>query len=182
VHDRLGQREAKRGGGRHWQRQGLWHWWAIAKRVVWPDTIVMSSLCLDKDLGFGKALEDFKQKVVRNVLTGGLSRRRVADRLGLGLSILGKWNFHHLPTNLVSAAQVYLAGENERLRLENLTLKEQGRYSKKLPSSLRPGGSEVSIRAQLPPGSASGDALPRDTVINARLSVLARTAGGHAVT
>jgi transposase len=71
-----------------------------------------------------KHTEDFKQEAVRIALTSGLSRRRVAADLGVGLSTLGKWVSQYRPTDLVSAPQADLARENERLRLENRILKE----------------------------------------------------------
>lgn len=50
-----------------------------------------------------KHTEDFKQEAVRIALTSGLSRRRVAADLGVGLSTLGKWVSQYRPTDLVSA-------------------------------------------------------------------------------
>jgi len=129
-----------------------------------------------------KHTEDFKQEAVRIALTSGLSRRRVAVDLGVGLSTLGKWISQYRPTDLVSAPQADLARENERLRLENRILKEEREILKRLPSSSRASASEVRIRAQLAACLASGDALPRDAGIDARLPVLARTADKPTVT
>jgi transposase len=78
-----------------------------------------------------KYTEDFKQEAVRIALTSGLSRRRVAADLGVGLSTLGKWISQYRPTDLVSAPQADLARENERLRLENRILKEEREILKK---------------------------------------------------
>lgn len=50
-----------------------------------------------------KHTEDFKQEAVRIALTSGLSRRRVAADLGVGLSTLGKWVPQYRPTDLVAA-------------------------------------------------------------------------------
>jgi transposase len=72
-----------------------------------------------------KHTEEFKQEAVRIALTSGLSRRRVASDLGVGLSTLGKWVSQYRPSDLVSAPQADLARENERLRLENRVLKEE---------------------------------------------------------
>ena len=91
-----------------------------------------------------KHTEDFKQEAVRIALTSGLSRRRVAADLGVGLSTLGKWISQYRPTDLVSAPQADLARENERLRLENRILKEEREILKKATqffASLGKGGS-----------------------------------------
>lgn len=66
----------------------------------------------------------WRRAAVRIALTSGLSRRRVAADLGLGLSTLGKWVSQYRPSDLVAAPQADLARENERLRLENRVLKE----------------------------------------------------------
>jgi transposase len=78
-----------------------------------------------------KHTEDFKQEAVRIAVSSGLSRRRVAADLGVGLSTLGKWVSHYRPTDPVSAPQADLAPENERLRLENRILKEEREILKK---------------------------------------------------
>lgn len=78
-----------------------------------------------------KHTEDFKQEAVRIALSSGLSRRRVASDLGVGLSTLGKWVREYRPADLVSAPQADLARENERLRLENRVLKEERDILKK---------------------------------------------------
>ena len=96
-----------------------------------------------------KHTEEFKQEAVRIALTSGLSRRRVASDLGVGLSTLGKWVSQYRPSDLVSAPQADLARENERLRLENRILKEEREILKKPPSSSLASASEVRIRAQL---------------------------------
>ena len=79
-----------------------------------------------------KHTEDFKQEAVRIAVSSGLSRRRVAADLGVGLSTLGKWVSQYRPTDMVSSApQADLARENERLRLENRILKEEREILKK---------------------------------------------------
>lgn len=62
-----------------------------------------------------KHTDDFKQEAVRIAVTSGLSRRRVAADLGIGLSTLGKWVSQYRPTDLVSAPQADLARENVRI-------------------------------------------------------------------
>ena len=43
-------------------KERFWCGRAIPKRAMWPDSIVMSSPCLNQDLVFGKAVEDFAVK------------------------------------------------------------------------------------------------------------------------
>jgi transposase len=78
-----------------------------------------------------KHSEEFKAEAVRIAVTSGLSRRRVAADLGVGLSTLGKWVSQYRPAEIVSAPQADLARENERLRLENRILKEERDILKK---------------------------------------------------
>ena len=58
----------------------------------------------------------FRKDAVQIALTGGLSRRQVADYLGEGLSTLNKWVNAHRDTGVVSAEDRELTRENERLR------------------------------------------------------------------
>jgi transposase len=69
--------------------------------------------------------DEFRKDAVRIALTSGLSRRQVADDLGVGLSILNKWVNAHRDTDVVSAEDLELARENERLRREIRILKEE---------------------------------------------------------
>lgn len=62
--------------------------------------------------------DEFRKDAVRIALTSGLSRRQVADDLGVGLSTLNKWVNAHRDTDVVSAEDRELARENERLRRE----------------------------------------------------------------
>ena len=62
---------------------------------------------------------------MRIALTSGLSRRQVADDLGVGLSTLNKWVTAHRDTDVVSAEDRELARENERLQREIRILKEK---------------------------------------------------------
>ncbi|MEC3950212.1 IS3 family transposase [Sphingobium sp. HWE2-09] len=84
-----------------------------------------------------KHSEEFKQEAVRIALTSGLPRDRVASDLGIGKSTLGKWVSQYRPSDLVSAPQVDLARENERLRLENRVLREEREIPKKGHAVLR---------------------------------------------
>ena len=69
--------------------------------------------------------DEFRKDAVRIALTSGLSRRQVADDLGVGLSTLNKWVNAHRGTDVVSAEDRELARENERLRREIRILKEK---------------------------------------------------------
>ena len=68
-------------------------------------------------MGTGRT-DEFRKDAVRIALTSGLSRRQVADDLGVGLSTLNKWVNAHRDTDVVSAEDRELARENERLRRE----------------------------------------------------------------
>jgi transposase len=72
-----------------------------------------------------KHTKDFKQKAVRVALTSGLLRRRVASDLGFGFLTLSKWVSQYRSSDLTAQLQTDLARENERLRLENLILKDE---------------------------------------------------------
>ena len=112
-----------------------------------------------------KHTEEFKQEAGRIALTSGLSRRRVASDLGVGLSTLGKWVSQYRPSDLVSAPQADLARENERLRLENWILKEERDILKKATQFYaspidRIGAREVRLRGELASCMAGGGDLP----------------------
>lgn len=68
--------------------------------------------------------DEFRKDAVRIALTSGLSRRQIADDLGVGLSTLNKWVNVHRDTDVVSAEDHELARENERLRREIRILKD----------------------------------------------------------
>ena len=75
--------------------------------------------------------DEFRKDAVRIALTSGLSRRQVADDLGVGMSTLNKWVTAHRDSDLVSAEDRELALENERLRRENRILREERDILKK---------------------------------------------------
>jgi transposase len=75
-------------------------------------------------MGTGRT-DEFRKDAVRIALTSGLTRRQVADDLGVGLSTLNKWVTAHRDTDVVSSEDRELARENERLRRENRILKEE---------------------------------------------------------
>ena len=72
-----------------------------------------------------KQTEEFRQDAVRIGLTSGLTRKQVADDLGIGMSTLNKWITAHRDTDLVSKKDLDLAKENDRLRRKNRLLKEE---------------------------------------------------------
>ena len=94
-------------------------------------------------MGTGRT-DEFRRDSVRIALTSGLSRRQVAEDLGVGLSTLNKWVNAHRDTDVVSAEDRELAQENERLRREIRILKEERDILKKATqffASQKPRGS-----------------------------------------
>ena len=75
--------------------------------------------------------EEFRKDAVRIALTSGLTRRQIADDLGIGMSTLNKWITAHRDTDVVSADDRVLARENEQLRREIRILKEERDILKK---------------------------------------------------
>jgi len=88
-----------------------------------------------------KRTDEFRQDAVRIALTSGLTRKQVADDLGVG--ILNKWITSHRDTDVVSKEGMSLAQENDRLRRENRVLKEEREILKKQRSSSRAKSREV---------------------------------------
>ena len=78
-----------------------------------------------------KRTDEFRQDAVRIALTSGLTRKQVADDLGVGMSTLNKWITAHRDTAVVSRDDLGLAQDNNRLRLENRILKEDREILKK---------------------------------------------------
>ncbi len=78
-----------------------------------------------------KRTDEFCQDAVRIALTSGLTRRQVADDLGVGMSTLNKWITAHRDTDVVSKEDLDLAKENDRLRREIRLLKEEREILKK---------------------------------------------------
>ena len=69
--------------------------------------------------------DELCKDAVRIALTSGLTRKQVADDLGVGMSTLIKWITAHRDTDVVSKEDLGLAQENGRLRRENRILKEE---------------------------------------------------------
>jgi transposase len=78
-----------------------------------------------------KRTDEFRQDAVRIALTSGLTRKQVADDLGVGMSTLNKWITAHRDTDVVSKEDLSLAKENDRLRREIRLLKEEREIQKK---------------------------------------------------
>ena len=78
-----------------------------------------------------KRTNEFRQDAVRITLTSGLTRKQVADDLGVGMSTLNKWITAHRDIDVVSKEDLGLAQENDRLRRENRILKEEREILKK---------------------------------------------------
>ena len=53
--------------------------------------------------------DEFRKDAVRIALTRGLSRKQIADDLGVGMSTLNKWITAHRDTDVVSAEDRELA-------------------------------------------------------------------------
>ncbi|MDA9823710.1 transposase, partial [Paracoccaceae bacterium] len=56
-----------------------------------------------------KRTDEFRQDAVRIALTSGLTRKQVADDLGVGVSTLKKWITAYRDTDVVSKEDLYLA-------------------------------------------------------------------------
>ena len=81
-------------------------------------------------MGTGRT-DEFRKDAVRIALTCGLTRKQIADDLGVGMSTLNKWITAHRDMDVVSHEDRELALENERLRRENRILKEERDILKK---------------------------------------------------
>ena len=78
-----------------------------------------------------KRTVEFRKDAVRIALTSGLTRKQVADDLGVGMSTLNKWITTHRDTDVVSKEDLGLAEENDQLRREVRILKEERDILKK---------------------------------------------------
>ena len=78
-----------------------------------------------------KRTDEFRQDAVRIALTSGLTRKQVADDLGVGMSTLNKWITAHRDTDMISKEDLSLAYENDQLRRKNRILKEEREVLKK---------------------------------------------------
>ena len=78
-----------------------------------------------------KRTDEFRKDAVRIALTSGLTRKQVADDLGIGMSTLNKWITSHRDPDVLSKEDLGLTQENDRLRRENRILKEERDILKK---------------------------------------------------
>jgi len=81
-------------------------------------------------MGHGRT-DEFRKDAVRIALTSGLTRKQVADDLGIGMSTLNKWITAQRGRDVVSKEDLSLAKENEWLRREVRILKEERDILKK---------------------------------------------------
>jgi transposase len=63
-----------------------------------------------------KRTDEFRKDAVRIALSSGLTRRQVADDLGVGMSTLHKWITANREIDVVSKEDLSLIQENDRLR------------------------------------------------------------------
>ena len=78
-----------------------------------------------------KRTDEFRKDAVRIALTSGLTRKQVADDLGIGMSTLNKWITSHRDTDVLSKEDLGLTQENDWLLRENRILKEEWDILKK---------------------------------------------------
>ncbi len=69
-------------------------------------------------MGHGRT-DEFRKDAVRKALTRGLTRKQVADDLGVGMSTLNKWITAHRDTDVVSNQDLSRSQGNDRLHREN---------------------------------------------------------------
>jgi len=81
-------------------------------------------------MGTGRT-DAFRKDAVRIALTSGLSRKQIADDLGVGMSTLDKGTTAHRDTDVLSHQDRKRALENKRLRRENRILREERDILKK---------------------------------------------------
>jgi transposase len=118
--------------------------------------------------------DEFRKDAVRIALTSGLSRKQIADDLGVGMSTLNKWITAHRDTDVVSSEDRELALENERLRRENRILREERDILKKatVGSSGQRNGSFEGISRRLEAKRFPGPRIePKGDLIKVMLSV-----------
>jgi transposase len=81
-------------------------------------------------MGHGRT-DEFRQDAARIALTRGLTRKRVAADLVVGMSTLNKRITAQRDTDVVSNEDLSLVQENDRLRRGNRILKEERDIAKR---------------------------------------------------
>ena len=71
--------------------------------------------------------DEFRKDAVRIALTSGLSRRQVADDLGVGMSTLNKWVTTHRETDVVSPRIASLRGRMNGFGARTVSSRRRGR-------------------------------------------------------
>ena len=74
---------------------------------------------------------EFRSEAVRLALTSGLTRKQVAEDLGIGFSTLNRWVQKDQDNALMSGPHTDLETENIRLRKEVRILREEREILKK---------------------------------------------------
>ena len=90
-----------------------------------------------------KRTDEFRKDAVRIALTSGLTRKQVADDLGIGMSTLKKWITSHRDTDVLSKEDLSLTQENDRLRRETAFSRRSEIYLKRPRCSSRAKSREV---------------------------------------
>ena len=96
------------------------------------DAAPLMAFTATKEIDYGtKTNGRIRADAVRIALTSGLTRKQVADDLGVEMSTLNKWITAHRDTDVVSKEDLVLAKENDRLWREIKLLKEEREILKK---------------------------------------------------
>jgi len=78
-----------------------------------------------------KFTDEFRKEAVQLAINSDLSRKQVADDLGIGNSTLGKWITEYRHADLMSGPHDDVQKELKRLRKENRILREERDLLKK---------------------------------------------------
>lgn len=84
-----------------------------------------------------KQKEKFRQDAAWIALTNGLTRKQIADDLGVGMPTLNKSITTHRRADVLSEEDLEPVKENDRLRHENCIFKEEREIQKRPPGSSR---------------------------------------------
>ena len=142
-------------------------------------------------MGTGRT-DEFRKDAVRIARTSGLSRRQIADDLGVGVSTLNPWVNAHRDTDVVSAEDRELARRitawardphpqgfepDPRNSLGDCFPGERGDPGKKPPSSSRAKSGEVQVRRRAAWGLPDRPAVPGDECQPSRAAGLSQPPG-----